>query len=163
MNTQEVTRRIQTNRKIEGISAVLLPFNEDRSIDFDSFAANVLRTTDAGLTPAVNMDTGYTNLLTAQQRREILNVTKETIPGQRFVAGAFVETEEGDAVSNYQKAVCEIASAGGTPIIFQCSHFKQLSRPELINAYQTVAKNCEKMFAFELGEMFAPFGQIYDL
>ncbi|MBA4150669.1 MAG: dihydrodipicolinate synthase family protein [Verrucomicrobia bacterium] len=159
----DITRRIQTRRKIEGISAVLLPFNEDRTIDLDSFAANVLRTTNAGITPAVNMDTGYTNLLTATERREVLNVTRQTIPGKPFVAGAFVETESGSAVANYQTAVCEIVRAGGTPILFQCSEFKSLSRSELIATYKTVAQNCEKMFAFELGDMFAPFGQIYDL
>ncbi len=163
MNTQEVTRRIQTNRKIEGISAVLLPFNEDRSIDFDSFAANVLRTSQAGLAPAVNMDTGYTNLLSVAERREVLNVTKQTIPGKRFIAGAFVETEAGSAVANYQSAIGDITAAGGTPILFQCSEFKRLSRKDLVNTYRTVAGNCEKLFAFELGEMFAPFGQIYDL
>lgn len=155
--------RVIPQRKIEGISAVLLPFNEDRSIDFDSLAANIVRTTEAGLTPAVNMDTSYTNLLTAAQRREVLNLTRQTIPGKPFVAGAFVENVPGDPMANYHAAVEEIVAAGGMPILFQCSGFKKMSRADLVAAYKSVADRCERLLAFELGEMFAPFGQIYDL
>ncbi len=32
-----------------------------------------------------------------------------------------------------------------------------------MNCYRTIASGCEKILAFELGEMFAPFGQIYSL
>src|SRR5207302_1471807 len=61
---------LRPRRKIEGISAVLLPFAADGGVDWDAFAAHVARTADAGLTPAVNMDTGYVNLLDDAQRNE---------------------------------------------------------------------------------------------
>jgi hypothetical protein len=32
-----------------------------------------------------------------------------------------------------------------------------------IGLFRDVAAECEQLFAFELGEMFAPFGEIYDL
>ena len=54
---------IVPRRKITGISAILLPFTPAGEVDWPSFDAHVLRTSDAGLTPAVNMDTGYVNLL----------------------------------------------------------------------------------------------------
>ena len=57
-------RLIRPRRKIEGISAVLLPFLDDRgTIDWPGFRAHVARTADAGLVPAVNMDTGHVNQL----------------------------------------------------------------------------------------------------
>jgi len=62
---------IQPRRPIHGISAVLLPFTEAGEIDWPAFTAHCVRTAEAGLTPAVNMDTGYGHLLTAEQRRAI--------------------------------------------------------------------------------------------
>lgn len=61
-------------RKIVGISAILLPFHENGTPDYDSFLAHVDRTYTAGLTPAINMDTGYVNLLTPYERRKILDL-----------------------------------------------------------------------------------------
>jgi len=163
MTTEMVVRRIQPRRKIEGISAVLLPFDESGKIDFESFAANVQRTLDAGLAPAVNMDTGYTNFLTPDERREILKITREVTRGKKFVAGAFVEGRAGDPLRLYQSAIGEITETGGTPILFQCSHWKQIPRAELIQFHKSIAAGCEKFLCFELGEMFAPFGQIYSI
>ncbi|MEO7299854.1 MAG: dihydrodipicolinate synthase family protein [Verrucomicrobiota bacterium] len=163
MKTSSLKERIQPGRKIEGISAVLLPFESNGQIDFDSFAQNVKRTLDAGIAPAVNMDTGYTNFLTPDERRQVLKTTREVSGGKSFVAGAFVEGLAGDPLKLYQQAVAEIQDAGGTPILFQCSAFKKLSGVQLVEFYKTVATGCEKMLTFELGEMFAPFGEIYSL
>ncbi len=163
MTTRSIRDRIQPGRKIEGISAVLLSFELDGRIDFDSFAKNVKRTLDAGIAPAVNMDTGYTNLLTPGERTEVLKITRDVCGGQRFIAGAFVEGAPGDTIKNYLQSVAEIQKFGGTPILFQCSDFKMMGQADLIKSYTTIAATCEKMLAFELGEMFAPFGMIYDL
>ena len=163
MTNQSVLKRIQPGRKIEGISAVLLPFDGSGKIDYAGLAENLERTFKAGIAPAVNMDTGYTNLLTAAERSEVLKITREVAKGKSFVAGAFVEGVPGDPLKLYQTAIDEIVSAGGTPILFQCSHFKKISRPELIAFHKKLAAGCQKLLCFELGEMFAPFGQIYDL
>src|SRR5690349_18058252 len=88
-------KMIKPCRKITGISAILLPFMEDGSIDWESFRAHVARTAEAGLTPAVNMDTGYANLLDETTRIEVLAHTEETLSGGAFVAGAFVGDQPG--------------------------------------------------------------------
>jgi dihydrodipicolinate synthase/N-acetylneuraminate lyase len=173
MKTSEIIRRIQPGRAIEGSSAVLLPFDGAGHIDEDGFAANLRRTVDAGLTPAVNMDTGYTNLISAAQRRRVLDLTRQAVNGQTvngqtvnghaFVAGAFIEGQDGQPLDLYRRAVDEIQTHGGTPILFQCSALKGLDSAQIVRVYQEVAYDCEKLLAFELGEMFAPFGQIYDL
>jgi dihydrodipicolinate synthase/N-acetylneuraminate lyase len=163
MKASEQVRRVQPGRKIEGISAVLLPFDSNGQIDFDGLSHNVQRTIDAGITPAVNMDTGYTNLIEPSERTQVLRATREVLQGKPFVAGAFIEGQEGDTLSLYQQAVAEIQEFGGTPILFQCSGLRGLERQQLVNIYREVAAGCEKVFAFELGEMFAPFGQIYDI
>jgi len=159
---EDVIARIKPRRKIEGHSAVLVPFTPSGSIDFDEFAQHVRRTAEAGLGPAVNMDTGYVNLLTDEERRQILAVTREALGSEgSFIAGAFIEGKEGDPVSLYRKEIDQIRAFGGTPIIFQCSAMKGLSPAELVDLYRRVAKDNGPLFAFELGEMFAPFGMIW--
>lgn len=156
-------RPIQPGRKIEGISAVLLPFDDKGAIDYAGFEGGLQRTWAADLTPAVNMDTGYANLLTAAERREVLNLTQKTAQGKSFVAGAFVEGMEGDLLSLYKSAISEIAEVGGTPIIFQSSGLKELPGKELVRFYGSATSGFKRVLGFELGEMFAPFGRIYDL
>ena len=56
---------LRPGRRIDGISAVLLPFTRAGAPDWDGFRRLLHRTWAAGLTPAVNMDTGYVHLLGA--------------------------------------------------------------------------------------------------
>jgi dihydrodipicolinate synthase/N-acetylneuraminate lyase len=162
-DTAEVNRRVIPRRKIEGISAVLLPFDDSGLIDFDSFSRLLTRTLEAGLTPAVNMDTGYVNLLPREERGAVLKKTQALVAGRPFVAGAFIEGEAGDPLALYQREVATIQAHGGTPILFQCSALKQMAPEKIIALYRAVAAECERLLAFELGEMFVAFGQIYSL
>ena len=82
---------LRPRRRITGMSAVLLPFAAPGEIDWPSFEQHVARTCDAGLAPAVNMDTGYVNLLDDATRVEVLRRTKTVTAGRMFVAGAFVK------------------------------------------------------------------------
>ena len=74
---------------------ILLPFLANASVDWAAFEAHVGRTADAGLTPAVNMDTGYVQLLDRATATEVLDRTA-AITGGRFVAGAYVADTPGD-------------------------------------------------------------------
>lgn len=150
-------------RRIEGISAVLLPFHEDGKPDHNVFLAHVERTYAAGLTPAVNMDTGYVNLLTRKERLGILDLMPAAANGRRFVAGAFVEGETGNLVSLYTRETDAIQERGGIPILFQSATLTSLPEDELVDVYKKVASRCDNLLAFELGKMFAPFGAIYSL
>jgi dihydrodipicolinate synthase/N-acetylneuraminate lyase len=155
--------QIIPKRKIEGISAVLLPFHADGRPDFDGFLAHVDRTYAAGLTPAINMDTGYANLLTPAQRLQILERMPALAHGRRFVAGAFVEGGAGDLLSLYTRETDLIQERGGTPILFQSTALTSLPNDELVEIYRQVAARCDRLLVFELGKMFAPFGWIYSL
>jgi len=163
MTTRSLARRIQPGRKIEGFSAVLLPFDEKGGIDEEGLLSNLRRTFDAGLTPAVNMDTGYVNLLDADARQRVLALARQAASGRAFVAGAFIEGQNGEPLELYRRAVDELQEHGGTPILFQCSALKAMDSAQVVELYRAVASGCERLLAFELGEMFAPFGQIYDL
>jgi dihydrodipicolinate synthase/N-acetylneuraminate lyase len=156
---------LRPRRKITGISAILLPFLEDGVVDWDGFCAHVARTADAGLTPAVNMDTGYVNLIDAEARRLVLERTRAALGGTSFVAGAFVADKPGDAFNAdaYLRQIDLIQSFGGTPVIFQSYGLTGQANDALIAAYARLGQATERFIAFELGTMFAPFGKIYDL
>ena len=152
---------LRPGRAIDGISAVLLPFTAEDRPDWDGFLRLLDRTWAAGLTPAVNMDTGYVHLLTPDERRRVLELTAEAAMGRRFVAGAFIEGDDGDPASAYRRRTEEIRGLGGTPILFQCSALADRPEADVLEVYERVGAAGGPLLAFELGTMFAPFGRIY--
>ena len=156
---------IRPRRKITGISAILLPFTDAGDIDWPGLADHVRRTAEAGLTPAVNMDTGFANLISEAERQQALHLTRDVLGGASFVAGAFVADEPGDSfdADAYFQQVESIQRFGGTPIIFQSYGLTGQPSADILRAYETVAARTDGFIAFELGKMFAPFGAIYDL
>lgn len=156
---------LKPGRTITGISATLLLFTEEGTVDWEAFEAHVARTAEAGLIPAVNMDTGYVNLLDDATRTAVLAHTQDVMAGQSFVAGAFVADEPGAALDldAYRRAIDQIVEYGGTPIIFQSYGLTDQPSAEIVDAYRAMGEQCDAFIAFELGAMFADFGKIYDL
>lgn len=147
------------------MSAVLLPFAADHSVDWKAFEAHVERTMAAGLIPAVNMDTGYVNLLDEATKSEVLRRSRDVTSGQMFVAGAFLEDAPGAAfdLDSYARRMEDIEAVGGTPVIFQSYGLTQQSDDDIVAAYQQIAAHCRQFIGFELGTVFLPFGKIYSL
>ncbi len=163
MQPLDPTTLITPGRKITGISAILLPILDDDSVDWPSFDAHVQRTVDAGLTPAVNMDTGYGQLISEATRIEVL--TRTNAIADEYVAGAFVSDNAGakfDA-DGYHRQTSQIQEHGGVPVVVQSHGLIELEDAEIVAAYRTLASACDSFYAFELGKMFAPFGRIYSL
>ncbi|MCY3917643.1 MAG: dihydrodipicolinate synthase family protein [Chloroflexi bacterium] len=159
------TAMIRPKRKITGVSAILLPFRKNGDIDWPGLADHVRRTADAGLTPAVNMDTGFANLISEDERQMVLRATRCALAGGEFVAGAFVADKPGDAfdADAYFRQIESIQRLGGTPIIFQSYGLTQQNGAEIVSAYEAIDAETDRFIAFELGTMFANFGAIYDL
>lgn len=156
---------IKPGRKVTGLSAVLLPFSKDGSVDWSSFEKHVERTVEAGLTPAVNMDTGYLHLLDDSTRLEVLSRTKTIMDGKWFVAGAIVIDSPGDSFSidGYSQRMEEINSAGGTPVIFQSYGLVDQDPDSIVVSYQNIAERTDQFLGFELTRDLLPFGSVYDL
>ncbi|MET0902094.1 MAG: dihydrodipicolinate synthase family protein, partial [Acidimicrobiales bacterium] len=136
---------LRPRRPIVGMSAILLPHRSSIEVDWDAFEAHVTRTADAGLTPAVNMDTGFVHLLTAEQRAEVLSRTRSL--GVDFVAGAFDEAD-----------VEAVQALGGTPVLLPSDQ-----TADVVPAYQRVAESADRFIGFELSPVFHPDGHIWDL
>lgn len=156
---------LRPRRTITGMSAILLPVFANGEIEWDAFRAHVLRTADAGLVPAVNMDTGYGHLLSESQRVAVLEQTRDVLSGGKFVAGAFVkdQPEARFQFDAYRRQFEQIVSYGGTPIVFQSYGLTQQSNDDIVASYQRLGEEVREFLGFELGTMFAPFGKIYDL
>jgi dihydrodipicolinate synthase/N-acetylneuraminate lyase len=156
---------LRPKRTITGASAVLLPFTDAGAIDWETFVLLVGRTAAEGLIPAVNMDTGYVNLIAPADRALVLERTREVMEGRRWFAGAFVADEPGAAFAarDYLAAVDQISAASGTPVIFQSFGLTEQPADALIASYERIGDAVDAFVAFELGTMFAPFGAIYDL
>ena len=159
------TALIRRNRQPVGMSAILLPFTTSGDIDWKGFCDHVERTQAAGLMPAVNMDTGYANLIDDQTRRAALDKTRQVLGGEPFIAGAFVGDRPGDGfnLDAYSQGVDDIQERGGTPILFQSFGLTSLDDAGVIDAYRAIARKAPRFLGFELGTMFAPFGRIFSL
>lgn len=151
------------NRSIRGISAVLLPFLESGEIDWLSYENCLERTWNSGLSPAVNMDTGFANLISQQTRHSILERVSKQADGREFIAGAFVEDLSAPVEQRYLSEGGKIADAGGIPILFPSTALAALSKSERLSLFQSVGRHQAEFYGFELGTMFVPFGEIYDL
>lgn len=156
---------IRPSRAIQGMSAILLPLLSESEIDWEGFRGHVQRTADAGLIPAVNMDTGYANLIRETEREQVLRETQQLMDGREFVAGVFVKDQPGAAFDfdAYRVGLDQILALGGTPIIFQSFGLTGQADEDIVAAYERIGAHAGDFLAFELGDMFAPFGKIYSL
>ena len=163
MRVQEIIERLRPGRRTHGIAAVLLPFETDGRIAVDVFQRHLRATHEAGLTNAVNMDTGYVNYLSVDEQSQVLRWTSEALgPGTAFVGGAYIEGLDGDVVSLYRQQIDRVVSCGGLPIIFQTARLQGKTAREKIAVYRSVCKGYPEVLAFELSPIFAPNGEIFD-
>jgi dihydrodipicolinate synthase/N-acetylneuraminate lyase len=157
---------------------VLLPHHVDGTVDWASFRSLLERTVAAGLTPAVNMDTGFVQLLSPETRAAVLATTAEVLGGpadqgpsgrparsDRFLAGAFVADRPGDPFDpdRYRAELASVQAAGGTPVVFPSHGLNALAPDEWVDAHRSFAADAHRFVAFELGAQFVPYGRIYPL
>jgi 4-hydroxy-tetrahydrodipicolinate synthase len=148
---------------VQGIAAALLPFDSAGSVAVDAFQKHLLATQLAGLENAVNMDTGYVNFLSETEKWNVLRWTREALGKDvPFVAGAYIEGQNGPVTELYRKQMDVIVGIGGTPILFQTSRLHGKSPREKAEIYQETCRGYPGVLAFELGQMFASNGEIFD-
>jgi len=163
MIIEDVLKRQQPRRKVQGIAAALLPYQSDGRVATDAFADNLISAHKAGLMNAVNMDTGYVNYLSAAEKKTVLQWTQQALGnGVVFVAGAYIENESGDdIVALYRREIDQIVRFGGIPILFQTARLHGASPEKIAQIYMDTVRGYPHVLAFELGPMFAPNGEIY--
>ena len=115
MKLETLIRRRVLGRKVQGIAAALLPYDARGAIAVEEFQRHLLATHRAGLTNAVNMDTGYVNYLSDAEQHEVLRWTRAALgDGVPFVAGAYIEGRDGNVVAPVDMAR-RLRRAGAAP------------------------------------------------
>lgn len=165
MTIDELLKHRKPRRRVHGIAAALLPYEPNGKIAVDAFAQELISTQQAGLMNAVNMDTGYVNYLTAAEKQDVLDWTRQALgPGVPFVAGAYIENQSGDEiVALYRRQIDAIVRFDGIPIVFQTARLRGQAPRKVAQMYREVVRGFPQALAFELGPMFAPNGEIYGL
>ncbi|UDY35382.1 dihydrodipicolinate synthase family protein [Dermatobacter hominis] len=155
---------LRPGRRITGMSAVLLPFSDPDTPDVDGFLAHLDRTVEAGLVPAINMDTGFGPTLTGEARAELLRLARDAVAGE-VVAGAHVADLPGDPFDPdaLHAEVDRLQEAGATPILFPSHGLAELADDEVVEAWARVGERCERFLGFELSPEFHPAGRILGL
>ncbi len=159
MRLEEIGRRRRPCRRVHGISAMLLPYKADGRMDEAGFGDHLRRTLHAGLGAAVNMDTGYGDLLTREEKQLVLRWTAENT--KSFFAGAAPDNDEKNAAIAYTRECTSIRNAGGTPVIFPSSYTASLDDEALITLFHEISEATERFVAFELGAVFNPHGRMF--
>lgn len=154
-------------RAPDGIAAVLLPYSERGEIDWSAFEAHLVRTRDAGLGVAVNMDTGFGDLLSPAERTAVLDATRSALGnGVAFHAGAYPaggDASAGQRPVDWHPAIDEITRRGGKPVIVQSRAMHALGAGAKAAFYAAIlAAAPEGALGFELSPRFAPHGEIWD-
>ena len=163
MTIETLRERQKPGRMVRGIAAALLPYTAEGKIAVEAFQNHLIATQRAGLMNAVNMDTGYVNYLSDTEKEQVLKWTREALgKNVPFVAGAYIEGQSGETVALYRREMGRIVKFGGTPILFQTARLHKKSISEKIAVYQAVCKGYDKVLAFELSEVFAPNGEIFN-
>ncbi len=153
---------VKPGRAVKGVSAVLLPYREDGRMDEAGFRRHLERTLKAGLGAAVNMDTGYVDLLSAEEKRQVLKWTSEVLARRGwFAAGALPTESARKAAELYARECATIRESGGVPVIFPSPLTARLDDEALIAFFREVAHATERFIAFELGQMFNPHGRMF--
>lgn len=150
-------------RKVVGISAVLLPFEEGGKVNWPEFRRLLSWTMAAGLVPAVNMDTGYVNLLDEETRTRVLRETRAVVGGGEYVAGGYVADRPGAGWNRDEtlRAMGMVRRECGTPVLFPSFGLNGQEEGAIVAAHEDVGRDCGRFIAFELGPMFAQSGRIH--
>jgi dihydrodipicolinate synthase/N-acetylneuraminate lyase len=163
MTITTMQQRRKLHREVRGIAAALLPYEANGRVATVAFQRHLVATHRAGLMNAVNMDTGYVNYLSDDEKLDVLQWTREALGKDvPFVAGAYIEGREGDVVSLYREQMDEVVGMGGIPILFQTTRLHGKTSKEKVAAYQAACRGYSHVLGFELGRMFAANGEIFD-
>ena len=137
---------------------MLLPYTPGGAIDWSAFERHVTHTRDAGLDVAVNMDTGFGDLLSTSERDAVLDATRRVLgAGVRFYAGAYPD-ESGE----HRDAIAAVLRCGAIPVLVQSRRMHGMAPAEKVEIYRRACAGLDEAIAFELSPVFAPHGEIWD-
>ena len=147
------------------MSAVLLPFTADGDIDWVGFEAHLGRTVEAGIVPAVNMDTGFGPYLSPAERSR--GAGPHHAAGARRVRGRRAGRRRARRPVRRRRLRAgpwpPSPRPAARPIVFPSHGLAAVPEGELVDAHARLAADVDRFLGFELGAMFHPAGRIWSL
>jgi dihydrodipicolinate synthase/N-acetylneuraminate lyase len=163
LTIEALAGRRHFGRRVQGVAASLLPYEDNGRIAVEAFQHHLVATHRAGLINAVNMDTGYVNYLSEAEKLDVLGWTRVALNHNvPFIAGAYIESLEGDTVALYRKQMEAIVDQGGIPILFQSARLQGKSPAEKAAIYRAACEGFPEVLAFELSPAFATNGEMFE-
>jgi len=155
--------RLSAGRTPHGVAAALLPYTDAGRIDWAGFEQLLSHIRAAGLDVAVNMDTGFGELLAPAEREAVLDAARACLGADTpFYAGAWPEGGA-DSAGSYAASLRAIAARGARAVIVQCPAMHGLGPAQKAALYAAIARAAPPgALAFELSPRFAPHGEIWD-
>ena len=121
-------------------TALLTPFKQDGSIDYEAFAKTVDRQVEAGIHFLVPLGTtGETPCLSAEERVEILRITKEHSKGLPIVAGGGTNSLE-----ETKKSMALLEPYGVDYFLIVVPYYNKPTQKGLYDYFKAVAASTSK-------------------
>lgn len=139
--------------------AAYLPFKNEQ-IDWPSFRKVIQRIVNAGGIPVINADTGFSFLLTEEQKVEVVKFARREFPNQLLCVGVTVTGDEGKTfhAGAYQRVINDVEIDDKIEIMVMISPgLVALEGDELIAAYESLKMH--HGIVHELTSQFVPFGR----
>ncbi|HEY8550583.1 MAG TPA: hypothetical protein VIL35_11550 [Vicinamibacterales bacterium] len=156
-------RHLTPARRIDGVGAVPLPMTAAGRPDLEALSLLVHEVYAAGLTPAVNTFAGSVDLLSVDDRRDVLAAAAGVARGRRFIAGAMLDPGPGSLVARYGRAIDAIVRQGGTPLILQHEELAGLDDDHVVEIYRQATSGQRSVLALEMTRAFGTGGRVYSL
>ncbi|MBP5539367.1 MAG: 4-hydroxy-tetrahydrodipicolinate synthase [Bacteroidales bacterium] len=121
-------------------TALLTPFTKDGSVDYEAFAASVDRQVEAGIHFLVPLGTtGETPCLSAEERVEVLRITKEHSKGLPIVAGGGTNSLE-----ETKKSMALLEPHGVDYFLIVVPYYNKPTQKGLYEYFKAVAASTSK-------------------
>jgi dihydrodipicolinate synthase/N-acetylneuraminate lyase len=156
-------RHLTPGRVLDGVAALPLPWLASGRPDFTALAALLTNAYAAGLTPAVNTFAGSVDLLSEDERQDVLTTAAGVARGRRFFAGALPQPGPGAIATRYARAVEHIARQGGTALLLQVEDLVQQDDDRIVETYRVASSTNRGTVAVEVGRALPGAGRLYSL
>jgi dihydrodipicolinate synthase/N-acetylneuraminate lyase len=156
-------RHLTPGRVLDGVAALPLPFLPGGRPDLAAVSSLMHGVFAAGLTPAINTFTGVVELLSPDERQDVLAVAAGMARGRRFLAGALPDATDGSLGARYRRAIDAIVRQGGTALMLQTDELVANDDERIVEIYRQATSGHRGVVAVETGRAFPTPGRVYSL
>lgn len=154
-------RHLTPSRTIDGAAALPVWLAPSGRLDLAGLAARLEATFAAGLTPAVNLFAGGIDLLSLDERIDVLTTAAGVARGRRFITGALPTTDAAPLAIRYGRAVDAVVRQGGTPLLLPIAELGALDGDALAHLWRQATVGHRGVLVVETAAEFGMPSPLY--